>query len=328
MNIVTKPHPSVMVDLVDLGSMDERLSNVLAPAVREEAVGLTAQFTDNAEVYANAYASTPYFTSLIKRGVALAGMASEPRDILDVGAGAGDNSTFPAASMWPEARIVATDLSPQLLAILVKESAKHGISDRVSIVCVDAMKDIFQEESFDIVIGSAILHHLIEPLDALRMAHKVLRPGGIALFFEPFELGYALVSGIFSRIVTESELRTEKVDRTTLSFLKGFIIDVERRIGRDKSAPLYREIDDKWLFSKAYFTEAASTVGFSEVRIEGIHQPEKQLSNLIKTFLRIGAQTTIEALPDWARPYCENADSLFVESAKDIISEAIVVMKK
>jgi len=319
---------SIMIDLVDLGSIDSRFQNVFAPAIREDAVGLTAQFTDNAEIYASVYSSTPYFTWLIKRAIALADLSEQPRDILDIGAGAGDNSTFPAATMWPEARIIATDLSPQLLVILNREAKKQEISDRLTLVCVDAMKDIFEEQSFDMVMGSAILHHLIEPVDALRAAHRVLRPGGIAIFFEPFELGYSLVANVFDRLSSESELRSDPLSPEVIHFMKSFVHDVKRRLGTDKSAPLYKEIDDKWLFTKPYFTEAAATVGFSECLIEGIQEPKQQLSKLIKTFLRIGAQTTVEALPAWAQHYCETADEMFVESAREIVAEAIVVMKK
>lgn len=321
-------HPLISIDLTNLGHLDSRFENVLAPAIREEAVGLTAQFTDNAETYANAYASTPYFTWLIKRAVALADLSQAPRDILDIGAGAGDNSTFPAAEMWPEASIIATDLSAQLLAILNREAKKREVSSRLTIVCVDAMNDIFEEQSFDLVMGSAILHHLIEPLDALKAAHRVLRPGGIAIFFEPFELGYSLVANVFDRISSESTLRNEPLSPEIISFMKNFVQDIKRRLGTDKSAPLYREIDDKWLFTKPYFTEAAAKIGFSDCLIECIQEPKLQLSRYIKTFLRIGAKTTVDTLPAWAQHLCEAADEMFVESTREIITEAIVVMKK
>lgn len=321
-------HELISIDLIDLGNVDSRFEGVLAPVFRENAVGLTAQFTDNAEIYANAYASMGYFTWLIKRAVALTALSEAPRDILDIGAGAGDNSTFPAADMWPEARIVATDLSAQLLAILNREAKKREVSNRLTIVCVDAMKDIFEEESFDLAIGSAILHHLIEPLDALRAAHRVLRPGGIAIFFEPFELGYSLVANVFQRISSESDLRSEPLSPEVTHFMKNFVHDIKRRLGTDKSGPLYREIDDKWLFTKPYFMDAAATVGFSSCIIEAIHEPKLQLSKYIKTFLRIGAKTTVDTLPAWAQHLCETADEMFVESAREIITEAIVVMKK
>ena len=52
--------------------------------------------------------------------------------------------------------------------------------------CADAMLDVFVPESFDLVTGAAILHHLIDPSRALVAAHRALKPGGFAMFFEPF----------------------------------------------------------------------------------------------------------------------------------------------
>ncbi len=52
---------------------------------------------------------------------------------------------------------------------------------------IDALP--FPDESFDVVVGSAILHHLPRQgvVDALGEAYRVLRPGGRALFIEPIE---------------------------------------------------------------------------------------------------------------------------------------------
>ena len=148
------------------------------------------------------------------------------------------------------------------------------------------------------------------------------------MFFEPFELGYSLICGIFDRIATEADLRDYKMDPKTLEFFKMFGNDVRRRLGRDKSAPIYQEIDDKWLFSRDYFNEAAEMAGFSSVVIESIHAPQGQLRMLCESFLRLGASTTVTALPEWARIYIEKADDLFVESAPDVLSEGIIVFKK
>ena len=49
---------------------------------------------------------------------------------------------------------------------------------------MDASRTTFPDSSFDLVVGRAILHHLdFEP--SLREVHRLLRPGGHALFVEP-----------------------------------------------------------------------------------------------------------------------------------------------
>jgi len=47
----------------------------------------------------------------------------------------------------------------------------------------------FESNSYDIVLGSAILHHLSEPdlIKAVQEVHRVLRDGGTAVFSEPVE---------------------------------------------------------------------------------------------------------------------------------------------
>lgn len=65
-------------------------------------------------------------------------------------------------------------------------------------MCVgtDAMNNYFRPDSFDMVVGGAILHHPLDGTKALAAAYRALKPGGVALFLEPFE-GLAIVRVIF-----------------------------------------------------------------------------------------------------------------------------------
>jgi ubiquinone/menaquinone biosynthesis C-methylase UbiE len=60
----------------------------------------------------------------------------------------------------------------------------RGISRRPWFLCGDGERLPFQDESFDVVFGSSILHHLNLPA-ALRDIHRVLRRGGRLVFAEP-----------------------------------------------------------------------------------------------------------------------------------------------
>lgn len=76
------------------------------------------------------------------------------------------------------ANITATDLSPELLG-----QAKELLPQATFIVD-DAMKMKFPNNSFDVVFGSSVIHHL-EMDVALSEIFRVLKPGGRMVFAEP-----------------------------------------------------------------------------------------------------------------------------------------------
>lgn len=176
--------------LRDLGELDPRMAGIFCPEpeIGVEKVGITNQFLADAEAYHTRYSNARHFTELFQRAFTEAIII--PRKgvaLLDIGAGSGTNTVTPCLDLFEDCQIVATDLSPDLLRILRRHVAAEGLEDRVACVCTDAMRNFFRAESFDVVVGAAILHHLIDPVQALSAAHRALRPGGFAMFFEPFE---------------------------------------------------------------------------------------------------------------------------------------------
>jgi SAM-dependent methyltransferase len=317
--------------LVDMGISDPRFSEIWTPEdySKSIATGLTEQFTSNAREYVSKYAATTYFRSLFERAIALSD--ADIRDInriLDLGTGSGDNSAIPCVELFNNCEIIATDLSPNLLAILVQEIKRRGLSDRIAAACVDASQNVFVRESFDLVTGAAILHHLIEPSRAIAAAFRALKPGGTAIFFEPFELGHSILLLAFERIITENGFRDDSVDPNTLHFMSIFCRGVRLMLGRDKSLPIYNHIDDKWLFSGRYFRRVCEKEGFANVRVESIHDPERQITSRASALLSLGAGIPLTALPDWSQQIIAATDSAFCESDRDIIFEGIVTMRK
>ncbi|HMR45159.1 MAG TPA: class I SAM-dependent methyltransferase [Bacteroidia bacterium] len=76
------------------------------------------------------------------------------------------------------AKVIATDLSPELLNV-----AKEKYPE-VEFVLADAMKLQFDTNTFDVVFGSSVLHHL-EFERSLNEILRVLKPGGRMVFAEP-----------------------------------------------------------------------------------------------------------------------------------------------
>jgi ubiquinone/menaquinone biosynthesis C-methylase UbiE len=81
-----------------------------------------------------------------------------------------------------------TDISPGMLAALSANAERLGLD--VKTVATDAERLPFADESFDLVIGHAILHHIPDLARAFREFARVLAPGGTVLFAgEPSRYG-------------------------------------------------------------------------------------------------------------------------------------------
>ena len=82
----------------------------------------------------------------------------------------------------------ASDISPGMLGVLEKTAETLGIETATA--CSEASELPFEDESFDIVFGHAVLHHLPDLDAAFREFHRVLRPGGVVAFCgEPSHYG-------------------------------------------------------------------------------------------------------------------------------------------
>jgi len=109
---------------------------------------------------------------------------------LEIGAGTGYFSlNLLQAGVVTEA--TCTDISPGMLSKLAANARRLGLE--VKTARADAESLPFGDESFDLVLGHAVLHHLPDLRRAFSEFHRVLRPGGrIAFAGEPSRLGDSL----------------------------------------------------------------------------------------------------------------------------------------
>ena len=109
-------------------------------------------------------------------------LGHEPRRYgraLEIGAGTGYFSlNLQRAGVIGEA--VATDVSAGMLRKLEHSAAGLGLP--VETAACDAADLPFEEDSFDLVFGHAVLHHLPNLEAAFREFGRVLRPGGVVAF--------------------------------------------------------------------------------------------------------------------------------------------------
>jgi SAM-dependent methyltransferase len=90
-------------------------------------------------------------------------------------------------------RATCTDISPGMLATLSANAKRLGL--KVKTVVADAERLPFKDQSFDLVLGHAILHHIPDLPTAFSELARVLAPGGTLLFAgEPSRYGDRLAS--------------------------------------------------------------------------------------------------------------------------------------
>ncbi len=111
---------------------------------------------------------------------------------LEIGAGTGYFSlNLLQAGVVREA--TCTDISPGMVSALGENAARLGLN--VKTARADAESLPFADESFDLVLGHAVLHHLPDLRKAFSEFHRVLRPGGrIAFAGEPSRFGDRLAA--------------------------------------------------------------------------------------------------------------------------------------
>jgi len=99
--------------------------------------------------------------------------------VLDYGSGSGENTVLLAKK---GAHVTALDISQELMEVGRRRAAINRYD--AHFVLGSCHQSGLPDESFDIVFGTAVLHHLDLSL-ASREVRRLLKPGGIAVFLEP-----------------------------------------------------------------------------------------------------------------------------------------------
>lgn len=342
-----------------LGSPEMAGIYVPEAEIGQARIGITSQFLEDASIYHEKYTNTGYFKSLLTRALSRIDDLPESPRILDIGSGSG-NTVFPCLELFPDCRIVATDLSPNLLKILLEHAeGQASAAGRLLPVCMDATRDHYQPGSFDLVIGAAILHHLIDPGAAIRAAGRALAPGGHAIFFEPFENGSAILRLAYTEILARDDEHQRPPPRLALTapqrladrlfglppsatetkppplaenvrtILKQLVKDWTVRSGTDKSNPFFQIIDDKWLFTRTYLESRARAAGFDEITIYSLMDVEQQFRRQTEVLLNLGIGAPPDALPGWAWSILDRYDQMFSPELKqELLIEGTIILRK
>jgi len=117
----------------------------------------------------------------------LRALTAEPaagRNVLDYGCGTGDWGLMLAGE---GANVVSLDLSPVAIQVVMRRAAASGVADRVRGVARDASDlSCFSDEEFDLIYGSAAIHHTLKYPHAFEELLRVLRKGGRLVLAETY----------------------------------------------------------------------------------------------------------------------------------------------
>jgi len=113
--------------------------------------------------------------------IAQANFSSESQKLLDFGCGLGESSVLFSRIGY---EVYGFDLSPNNISIAGRLARKYGVERRNHFSVSVAEKLDYPTESFDVVVGTDILHH-VDISRALAETFRVLKTGGLAIFHEP-----------------------------------------------------------------------------------------------------------------------------------------------
>jgi ubiquinone/menaquinone biosynthesis C-methylase UbiE len=321
------------VPLDDLGSIDQRWAGIYSPHYGEEQVHkfIHKPFLEDASTYVRHYQNLELWKYLVGRGLEKAEAGSATPFVLDLGSGGG-NSVFPLLDLIPQAGIVASDLSLPLLKIL-KDYLEERYAERsFAVVQLNAEEIFFADNQFDLIIGGAILHHLFSPQKTIAECARILKPGGSAIFFEPFETGHQVLALTLRSLLERNGRRRgdeEPIDPVVVRFFEALCHNWDVRKGEDKSSPQYLQIDDKWLFTQDYFDRVALQAGFQSVTIDPIQLDPNPFSVEVDSLLSVGLQMNATVLPRWVSECLADTDRFFTAQARrHLVFEGIVVLRK
>jgi ubiquinone/menaquinone biosynthesis C-methylase UbiE len=106
------------------------------------------------------------------------------RRVLALGCGTGVEVRALRRLTRPEVAIVGVDHSPALIDAARRHTADEGLSGNVTYQVGDAHKLPYGDGEFDVVTLHTLISHVDDPLQVLREAGRLVRPGGTVAVFD------------------------------------------------------------------------------------------------------------------------------------------------
>src|SRR4051794_2005888 len=233
-----------------------------APATVEEILDVNTRYHDDAAASYDAKWGIQFGPIGIEQVVQKVrkALGTDPRglgDTLEIGAGTG----YFSLNLLLDGRIASatcTDISPGMIKVLEGNARRLGLD--VGTAVVDATELPFEDGSFDLVLGHAVLHHLPDLEASFREFRRVLRPGGRIVFAgEPSRVG--------DRIASWPKRAAYKASPAWRRLLRAQ--QAEHAGQHGDADPILETMVDVHAFVPDDLQSAARAGGFDDVRVRG-----------------------------------------------------------
>jgi tRNA (cmo5U34)-methyltransferase len=205
----------------------------------------------NLETGQSATVDAPLAMALVAQAAACT--TPHARQVLDVGCGAG-NYTLKLLSYLPNLDVTLIDLSGPMLA-RANDRVTPATTGSVTTLQGDIRELALADESFDIILAAAVLHHLradSEWREVFAKFHRVLRPGGSLWVFDFVESSIPAVRGLMQRKYGEylTEFKDEAYRDHVFAYVEKedtprpltFQLDLLRQVGFSQVDILHKNI--------------------------------------------------------------------------------------
>jgi ubiquinone/menaquinone biosynthesis C-methylase UbiE len=177
--------------------------------------------------------------------------------------------------------ISATGL--EMLAEFTKD-LKNSNSLELSVQNAENMR--FQENSFDVIIGNSMLHHLFTYETFLKDCYRILKPGGVAIFGEPFAIGYGLLAASLQLAQNDLAVHYPELDN--------FYNDIAFQVKSPRKR--LKKLIDKHIFFQSEILPMVQKIGFSSVDFKSLMDRKYYRDQFVTNELRLSYGISDERL--------------------------------
>jgi len=167
--------------------------------------------------------------------------------VLDLATGSGDLLIEMLGRNPKITEAIGLDIARNMLAICRRKVARHGLSDRATVLQGDAAATAFHDNSFDVVTIAFGIRNTPDVSRTLSEIRRLLKPGGTALALE-----FSLPSNRIIRALY-------------LVYLRYLVPLIGRAVSRDKNAYRYLNKTIEGFYQAEDFCGLMDEAGFSEV---------------------------------------------------------------